>query len=165
MRQDSPASGPASGIFGGASRRDNACLSRSARKALALVADDHGDSADIFSEALRQAGFAVEIAHSGRAALTYLEETTPHVVVLDLCLPQVDGVEILNHIRSSERLAGVYVIVISADPALAGTTLGQADRVLVKPIGFRWLRNLAVGLAEKLLTEDRAECDTRTMTD
>lgn len=132
---------------------------------LALIADDHGDSADIFSEALRQAGFAVEIAHSGGAVMAYLEEVTPHVVVLDLCLPQVDGVEILNRMRSSERLAGVYVIVISADPALAGTTLGQADRVLVKPIGFRWLRDLAVRLAEKLSPEDKAEHNTRTRTD
>ena len=132
---------------------------------LALIVDDHGDSADIFSEALRQAGFAVEIAPSGGTALAYLEEATPHVVVLDLCLPQVDGVEILGRIRSSQRLARTYVIVISADPALAGTTLGQADRVLVKPIGFRWLRDLAVGLAEELLAEDRAKRDTRTKRD
>ena len=128
---------------------------------LALIADDHGDSADIFSEALRQAGFAVEIAHSGGAALAYLSDATPHMIVLDLCLPQVDGVEILKHIRSSERLRKVYVIVISADLVLAETTLGQADRVLVKPVGFRWLRDLAIGLVKEFSLEDMSEHGTK----
>jgi CheY-like chemotaxis protein len=117
---------------------------------LALIADDHGDSATIFSEALRLAGFSVEIAYSGGQTLAFLRDVVPQVVILDLCLPQVDGVEILRCIRSDERLSGSYVIVISADPVLAGATLKLADRVLVKPVGFRWLRDLATQLAEQL---------------
>jgi two-component system response regulator AdeR len=117
---------------------------------LALIVDDHGDSAIIFSEAMRIAGFAVEIAHTGDEALTRLADAAPDVVVLDLCLPRVTGTEILKHIRSDERLAHAYVIVISADPILASTSLDQADQVLVKPIGFRWLRDLAIGLSDRL---------------
>jgi CheY-like chemotaxis protein len=123
---------------------------------LALIVDDHGDSVIIFSEAMRMAGFAVEIAHSGDEALVRLADTTPDVVILDLCLPRVAGTEILQHIRSDERLANGYVIVISADPILAGTTLEGADQVLVKPIGFSWLRDLAVKLAKELSTHNRA---------
>jgi CheY-like chemotaxis protein len=126
---------------------------------LALIADDHGDSATIFSEALRQAGFTVEVALSGGETLARLENTTPDVVVLDLCLPQVDGVEILRRMRADERLEETYVIVISADPVLAGTTLEMADRVLVKPIGFRWLRDLAARLASQLPGEETVGSD------
>lgn len=121
---------------------------------LALIVDDHGDSAVIFSEAMKMAGFAVEVVHTGDEALVRLADTAPAVVLLDLCLPRVAGTEILRHIRGDERLVATYVIIISADPILAGTTLEQADQVLVKPIGFSWLRDLAVELAGKLSTHN-----------
>ncbi len=124
-------------------------------KPLALIADDHGDSAVIFSEALRGAGFAVEIAYSGTEALACLADTIPDVVILDLWLPHVDGTEILERIRADERLARVHVIVVSADPILAETTLAQADRVIVKPVSFLWLRNLAVQLIGQLGPPER----------
>ena len=120
---------------------------------LALIVDDHGDSTVIFSEAMKRAGFAVKVAYSGDEALACLADTVPDVVILDLCLPRVAGTEILRRIRGDERLANAYVIVISADPILAGTTLEWADQVLVKPIGYRWLRDLAVELAGKLHTQ------------
>ncbi|MBN1975962.1 MAG: response regulator [Anaerolineae bacterium] len=116
---------------------------------LAFIVDDHGDSAIIFSEAMRIAGFAIEIIQSGSEALARLEETSPDVVVLDLCLPGVAGTEILRRIRIDERLANAHVIVVSADPILAGDTLDLADQVLIKPIGFLWLRDLALKLAGK----------------
>jgi CheY-like chemotaxis protein len=116
---------------------------------LALIIDDHGDSATIFSEAMRMAGFAIEVIQSGSEALARLEEVTPDVVVLDLCLPGVAGTEILRRIRAEERLAKAHVIVISADPILAGDTLKLADQVLIKPIGFVWLRDLAIELVGK----------------
>lgn len=118
-------------------------------RSLALIVDDHGDSATIFSEAMRIAGFAIEVVHTGDEALAWLADTVPDVVILDLCLPRVAGTEILQHIRADERLADAYVIVISADPILASTSLDQADQVLVKPIGFSWLRDLAIELSDK----------------
>jgi two-component system phosphate regulon response regulator PhoB len=122
---------------------------------LAFIVDDHGDSATIFSEAMRMAGFAVEIIQSGNEALVRLEEIAPDVVALDLCLPGVAGTEILQRIRTEERLASAHVIVISADPVLAGETMKLADQVLIKPIGFIWLRDLAIELAGKFSTQSR----------
>lgn len=122
---------------------------------LALIVDDHGDSAVIFSEAMRMAGFAVEVVYTGDEALARLANTAPDVVILDLCLPRVAGTEILRRIRGDERLTNAYVIVISADPILASTTLDRADQVLVKPIGFSWLRDLAVKLSNKFSTRNR----------
>jgi hypothetical protein len=56
----------------------------------------------------------------------------------------VQGTEILNGIRSDPRLAGTRVIVATADPRLAEVLHEQADLVLLKPIGFHQLRDLAV---------------------
>jgi CheY-like chemotaxis protein len=123
---------------------------------LALIADDHGDSAIIFSEALQMAGFATEIARSGTEALARLADATPDVVILDLWLPLVDGTEILERICADDRLASVHVIVVSADPILAETTLSRADRVLVKPVSFLWLRKLAVQLIDQLGLSEKA---------
>jgi DNA-binding response OmpR family regulator len=114
-----------------------------------MIIDDHGDSAIIFSEAMRLAGFAIEIIVSGDEAFARLEEVTPDVVILDICLPRVAGTEILRRIRADRRLAGAYVIVVTADPLSADAVRQLADQVLIKPIGFRWLRDLATELAKR----------------
>jgi CheY-like chemotaxis protein len=122
---------------------------------LALIVDDHGDSAVIFSEAMRIAGFAVEVIRSGDEALARLDGTPPDVIVLDMCLPRVAGTEILRRIRAEERLAHIYVIVVTADPAMAAVSTA-ADQVVVKPIGFRWLRDLAFELAGRFGAKEEA---------
>jgi CheY-like chemotaxis protein len=118
----------------------------------AMIVDDHGDSAVIFSEALKAAGFEIEIIQSGDTALERLAVTTPDVVVLDLCLPRVAGTDILQHIRSDLRLAKVHVIVVTADQVIADSARGLANLVLVKPVSFVWLRSLATRLSETLET-------------
>jgi CheY-like chemotaxis protein len=118
----------------------------------AMIVDDHGDSAIIFSEALRAAGFEIEIIQSGDTALERLAITTPDVVILDLCLPGVAGTDILQHIRTDPRLAKVHVIVVTADQVIADSAHGLADMVLVKPVSFVWLRNLATRLSQILET-------------
>ena len=109
----------------------------------AMVIEDDEDIAFIFSEALRAAGFEVEIARTGGEAIARLDTATPDVVVLDMFLPEVSGQSILDRIRSDPRLAGSRVIVATADARLAETLHTQADLVLVKPISPLQLRDLA----------------------
>lgn len=116
-------------------------------KPLALIVDDHFDSAAIFSEALRWAGFETEIAYSGEAALARLAAVTPDVVVLDMCLPHVAGMDILRRIRDDARLLKTRVVIATADTEVAGALdYGAANVVLVKPIGFNQLRRVAAAL-------------------
>jgi CheY-like chemotaxis protein len=110
---------------------------------LALVIEDDPDQALIFAEALRAAGFEPEIVRDGRAALTRLEATAPSLVVLDLHMPGVDGKDLLYYIRTDERLAGTRVILASGDYQLSQSLHTQADVVLLKPIGFDQLRDIA----------------------
>jgi DNA-binding response OmpR family regulator len=115
----------------------------------ALIIEDNEDASVIFASALQEAGFECEIIQTGDVALARLAETTPAVVVLDLELPRVSGVEILRQIRADVRLAKTHVIIATAYPDLAVGLEEKADLVLIKPVSFTQLRDLAkrLGLA------------------
>ena len=110
---------------------------------LALLIEDDPDLITIFSMALEDAGFLIESIAEGDAALARLRDVIPSVVVLDLHLPNVSGTQILDSIRADERLSSTRVIIVSADPQLAESVSGKADLVLVKPISYGQLRDLA----------------------
>jgi len=112
-------------------------------KSLAFVIEDDESHANLFSEALEKAGFEVEIIRDGKTALSQLSHATPAVVVLDINLPYVSGVDILHHIRSDERLVKTRVIIASANSHVAATLHNEADLVLTKPISYFQLRDLA----------------------
>jgi len=115
-------------------------------KPLALIVEDDESLADIYSQALQIAGFKTEVIMEGSAASTRLSTITPMLVVLDLHLPNVSGRDILRQIRASEQLANTQVIIATADPAMAELVRPDADFVLIKPISFSQLRNLAIRL-------------------
>jgi DNA-binding response OmpR family regulator len=113
---------------------------------LALIIEDDPKLANIFAEALRMADFETEIIQQGRTARDRLAETIPAVVVLDLHLPYLSGKDLLYHIRADKRLAETRVILATADPTLAENLREEADLVLIKPISFTQLRDLATQL-------------------
>jgi DNA-binding response OmpR family regulator len=113
---------------------------------LALIIEDDQDLSFIFAEALRTAGFDAEIIRDGQTAMSRLAHSRPEVVVLDLHLPHVAGTDILKCIRETAHLKNVRVVVATADARLAEQTDRQADFVLIKPISFSLLRDLAVRL-------------------
>jgi CheY-like chemotaxis protein len=115
----------------------------SAVEKLALVIEDDPAQQNIFSQAVKMAGFTVEAIGNGGDALERLKEVVPQLVILDLHLPTVSGDEILAAIRADERLASVPVILATADPILAETLSDTSDLVLLKPISFNQLRDLA----------------------
>lgn len=128
------------------------------RDPLALIIEDDRDLANIFAKALRAAEYEIEIIRDGTAALERLSGTEPAVVVLDLHLPYVSGKTILHHIRADQRLAQTRVMLATADSILADTLRSEADLVLLKPISYGQLRDLAVRLRPPDITglEDNA---------
>jgi DNA-binding response OmpR family regulator len=112
----------------------------------ALIIEDDADLATIFSEALKAAGFRTEIIRDGQTAVQRLAAATPDVVVLDLHLPQVAGEDLLNQIHADARLSKTRVVVATADARSAEMLHEEADLVLVKPISFTQLRDLAARL-------------------
>jgi DNA-binding response OmpR family regulator len=113
---------------------------------LAFIIEDDPKLAAIFAIALQQANYETEIIPDGQIATQRLAITSPDVVILDLHLPYVSGVDILKQIRADQRLAQTYIIVVTADVFMADSLQGKANRVLVKPISFTRLQNLAAYL-------------------
>jgi CheY-like chemotaxis protein len=112
----------------------------------AMIIEDNEDLAIIFAEALQAAGLKTGIIQHGDRALKQLEDTIPSIIILDLHLPYVSGEEILKQIRADERLAETKVIIATADPRMADMLKDRADLVLLKPISFGQLRDLAARL-------------------
>lgn len=109
---------------------------------LALIVEDDAKLADIFSEAVKAAGFTVTVAVNGRLAIERLDEMIPTLILLDLHLPDVSGDAVLRHVQQDERLADCIIILATADAWMAETLRPQVDFVLMKPISFIQLRDL-----------------------
>lgn len=113
----------------------------------ALVIEDDPRLCAIYGTVLRQAGYDTEIIQRGDEALKRLPHVSPSLILLDLHLPFVSGVELLKAIRAAESLAKTPVIVLTADLFLAEAMEAQADYVIVKSYGVSRLRELVARLA------------------
>ena len=113
------------------------------KKPFALIVEDHLASAEFFATALSESGFETEIVQDGQDAIARLSEIVPDMVILDLNLPHVHGSEILKSVRSDERLADTHVIVTTTHWQGAEEVEQEADLVILKPVGFEQLRDLA----------------------
>ena len=118
-------------------------------KHTALIVEDDYDASTIFATALQVVGFDTQIIASGEEAVEHLKSTAPDLVILDLHLPRVVGTDILNQIRSDERLKNTLVIVASADARMADMIRPLADLVLLKPTTFSQVRDLAARLIKR----------------
>jgi CheY-like chemotaxis protein len=116
-------------------------------KPTALIVEDDVDVAYIFGLALQRAGFEVQVTHTGSQALELLESIVPTLVVLDLALPGVSGVIVLENIKNDLRLSKTFVILATAYAHLAQTVKDQSDLVLMKPVSCTQLCDLSKRLA------------------
>ncbi len=112
---------------------------------LALVIEDDEDLAIIFTEALHTAGYKTKTIRDGKQAMEEVDSSQPNLVLLDLHLPHVNGLQILAKIRKDERLANTKVIIATADARMSEMA-GDADFMLIKPISFAQLRDLCARL-------------------
>jgi DNA-binding response OmpR family regulator len=108
-------------------------------EASVLVVEDERDLARMVTAYLQRAGYAVEQAHSGPEALASARAQNPDVVVLDLGLPGLDGIEVCRQIRT---FSDCYVLMLTARDdevdKLIGLSVG-ADDYLTKPFSPREL--------------------------
>ncbi|MDF3069592.1 MAG: DNA-binding response regulator, AraC family [Polyangiaceae bacterium] len=90
-----------------------------APRATVLIVEDDEDARDSVAEVLRDEGFEVLTAGDGIAALELLSRIPPpSAVVLDLSLPRMGGLELLERVRAQEALANLHVCVLSGQPEL-----------------------------------------------
>jgi DNA-binding response OmpR family regulator len=102
-----------------------------------LVVDDERHIAHFLEFVLKKAGYEVALAYNGEQALAAVEAFDPDVVLLDLVLPGLTGMEVLKRLRADSGRAALAVMVLSAHPfgkVLAELREAGADAHCTKPI-------------------------------
>jgi len=84
------------------------------QKGTILIVDDHIENRDLLRQRLDREGFGTAVAANGLDALQMLEEQRIDLVLLDVLMPGMDGIEVLQRIKASETLKSIPVIMISA---------------------------------------------------
>ncbi len=109
-------------------------------RSLILVVDDEKDIAELLQHVLVAEGFQVVIAHDGRAALDATLRQKPDLVILDLMLPELSGIEVLKALRGQDATRMIPVMLLTARrdeiDRLLGFELG-ADDYVTKPFSPR----------------------------
>jgi len=121
-----------------------------------LVVDDVADNRTILSRTLRRRGFDVIEAENGQAALAEITATNFDLALLDICMPEMDGIELLRTIRSGHSSSSLPVIMVTArsetDDVMVAFKVGASDYV-TKPVNLPIL----VARAESQLARKRAD--------
>jgi two-component system CheB/CheR fusion protein len=102
-----------------------------------VVVEDNADSLEMLCSMLKLAGATCHSAGDGRSALTLVDKVSPDVVILDVGLPHLDGLEVARRIRSNPRHAGVCLIALTGYGLASdrqATAKAGFDHHLVKPV-------------------------------
>lgn len=95
-----------------------------------VIVEDHPDAARLLRRILQARGdFQVTEAHSGHEALALVQAERPDVVLLDLMLPDMDGFEVLDRIRSIPELSSVHIVVVTAKDLTAAERRRLSGRI------------------------------------
>ncbi|MFZ5918576.1 MAG: response regulator [Chloroflexota bacterium] len=105
-----------------------------------LVVEDEKAIAAFVQTALEQAGFGVRLAHDGLAALAQVEAKPPDLILLDLMLPGIDGLEVCRRVRSARVYVPIIMLTARSDDVdkIVGLEMG-ADDYITKPFNAREL--------------------------
>jgi DNA-binding response OmpR family regulator len=99
-----------------------------------LVVDDEPTIGEVVSRYLERAGYEARVAEDGLAALDAVAERAPDLIVLDLMLPGLDGLEVMRRVRAEDRSSAIILLTAKGDESdrIVGLRLG-ADDYVVKP--------------------------------
>jgi len=110
-------------------------------KVIAIV-DDEEDIVELVSHHLKREGFKVKEFFNGRNFLLFIESIVPDLMILDIMLPGIDGLEICRILKGKERTSSLPIIMLTAKASEADVVVGLelgADDYIVKPFSPREL--------------------------
>ena len=111
-------------------------------KSKILVVDDEDDVLRVVSKRLEKAGYDVSTASGGKQALVVLEKEIPELILLDIGMPDIDGIEVCNKIKKNKFISDIPVIFFTArdsiDDKIKGLGIGVHDYI-TKPVDHREL--------------------------
>ena len=105
-----------------------------------LVVDDERANVELLTDFLREKGYEVSTAFNGAEALQKVKEERPHVVLLDICMPVMDGMEVLKRVREIDREVGVIVVtgINEEETGRKSLAMGAFDYI-TKPLDLHYL--------------------------
>ncbi len=121
-----------------------------------MIIEDEADAAELFSEMMRLNGFRVIKMFSSAPAIPIITQEKPDVILLDVMMPDISGLEVLRYMRREPELAAIPVIILSAKSMPSDIRTGieaGASMYLTKPVGFQDLKNAV----QKVLNETSSE--------
>ena len=108
-----------------------------------LIVEDEEDAAELFSEMMRVSGFRVLKTSRSTLALPMMAAEKPDLILLDIMMPEISGIDILRQMRHDPALARIPVIVISAKSMptdIKNSMEAGASTYLTKPVGYLELK-------------------------
>jgi DNA-binding response OmpR family regulator len=108
-----------------------------------IVVEDEPDAAELFAEMMRVSGFRVLKTYSSTPAISLIAKEHPDVVILDIMMPDISGLEVLRFMRRETKLKSTPVIVVSARSLPSDIKEGLeagATIYLTKPVGYLELK-------------------------
>ncbi len=105
-----------------------------------LVVDDEPDAVELLQEFLTAKGYEVLAASNGEDALRKVKEDRPHLILLDVRMPKMNGLEVLKQVRQIDHEVGVIMVtaVNEEETGRQALKLGAFDYI-TKPLDFKYL--------------------------
>jgi CheY-like chemotaxis protein len=123
-----------------------------------LVVDDEPSSLKLAHVVLSSGGHDVRPAEGAQAALDMIHEDKPTLILLDLVLPDMDGLALIRKIKSDPKTCDIHIIAITAYPnrfTQAAVMEAGAEAYLVKPLNTRDISGLVSQVGEKKLQKEK----------
>ena len=134
------------------------------KKSKILVVDDEPDAVELVAFNLKNAGFDVVTAGDGKEALSKARSAHPDLVVLDLMLPEMDGLDVCKNLRKEPETANIPIVMLTAKTGEVDRVLGLelgADDYVTKPFSTRELILRVKNLLRRLQTEKEPKTEVR----
>src|SRR5215217_6265329 len=102
-----------------------------------LVVDDIAEQREIYEAIFTHAGLRVLEANDGETAVHLARAHLPDVVLLDVCLPDVDGFEVIRRLKADQRTRPISIVLLTAATLPEGGPAGAYEEFLAKPVDPR----------------------------
>ena len=116
-----------------------------------MIIEDEPDAAELFAEMMRLGGFRVLKTFSSTPSIPMISREKPDVIILDIMMPDISGLEVLRFMRREPDLVNIPVIVVSAKSMPSDIQSGLeagASMYLTKPVSFRDLKSAVERVTE-----------------
>ena len=98
-----------------------------------LVVDDCEDNLLLMELLLQNEGYAIESANSGRKGLAKFDEQQPDIIILDLMMPDISGLEFVRQLKDKYDISRIRIILLTANTNISHKDVKDIDAVCYKP--------------------------------